>query len=237
MNIPFKYGFPLSRWKKTLHCMIQKRPLPYLNKLRIVQLYAADFNSVLKFVLSKNMMRHNGEHGNTSKQLYAQKTKATYDALITSRAIYDLARIRRDNIVSIFNDIKGNYDRVRPALNTITTRRMGLPKGHTVSHARVLRGMKHQIRTGFGISEESIEWDPTQNIGGLGQGNGSGPPSWHSHCLPLESSYKSMTDNKIEFTTASGLLKLKQWLVGYVDDNTLLAQIKKNNLDHMQPRN
>lgn len=156
MNIPFQYGFALSRWKQSLHCMIQKKPLPYITKLRIVQLYAADFNSVLKFVISKKMMTHNRKHGNVNEQLYAHKNKSTYDALITTRAMYDMARIRRENLISIFNDLKGCYDRVRPALNTITTRRMGLPKGHAVCHAKVLQLMKHRIRTGFGISSDSI---------------------------------------------------------------------------------
>ena len=144
--------------------MIQKESLPYITRLRIVQLYAADFNTVLKYILSRKMMTHNREHGVSSSQLYAQKTKSTYDALITTRAIYDLARIRKENMVSILNDLKGNYDRIRPSLNAITTRRMGLPAQHVVCHARLLRQMQHQIRTGFGISEEAIEWSLEQNI-------------------------------------------------------------------------
>ena len=128
-----------------MHCMIQKEELPYITRLRIVQLYAADFNTVLKYVLSRKMMTHNRDHGCTSTQLYAQKTKSTQDALIASQVIYDMARVRRENLVSIFNDLKGNYDRIRPSLNAITTMRMGLPTEHAVCHARVLRQMKHQI--------------------------------------------------------------------------------------------
>ena len=42
MNTPFQYGFALTRWKKSMHCMIQKEELPYITQLRIVQLYAAN---------------------------------------------------------------------------------------------------------------------------------------------------------------------------------------------------
>ena len=55
-----------------------------------------------------------------------------YDALITVIVIYDMERAQKDYLVSIFNDLKGYYDRERPALNIVTTRRMGLPKNIAV---------------------------------------------------------------------------------------------------------
>ena len=51
MVTPFKAGIPLSRRTKILHCMIQKMRVPYITKLRIVQLYEADCNTMLKFLL------------------------------------------------------------------------------------------------------------------------------------------------------------------------------------------
>ena len=67
-----------------------------------------------------------------------------------------MARTQQDYIISLFNDLKGAYDRVRPALNTVTTMRGGLSKEEAVCHAMALRKMKHHIRTGFGISEEYL---------------------------------------------------------------------------------
>ena len=75
--------------ESTLHD--SKTPMPYITKLQIVQLYAADFNSVWKYVLIKKMMTHDREHVNVNDQLYAQKYKSTYDALITT--MYDMARV------------------------------------------------------------------------------------------------------------------------------------------------
>ena len=49
MVLPFKAGKPLSRWENSLHCMIQKLKVAYVTKLRIVQLYEADFNTMLNF--------------------------------------------------------------------------------------------------------------------------------------------------------------------------------------------
>ena len=51
MRVLFKYGFALEIWRKSVHCMLQKKEKPYLNKLRIVQLFEADFNSASKYII------------------------------------------------------------------------------------------------------------------------------------------------------------------------------------------
>ena len=102
-------------------------------------------------------MQHSELHGINGHQLYgSRKGECPYDALITVRVIYDMARTQRNYIISLFNDLKGAYDRVRPVLNTVTTMRGGLSKEDAVCHALALRKMKHHIRTGFGISEEYL---------------------------------------------------------------------------------
>ena len=62
MSTPFYVGRPLTRWSKSLHCTIQKKKKPYINKLRIVQLYEADFNTMLKILLGRRLMNHGEEH-------------------------------------------------------------------------------------------------------------------------------------------------------------------------------
>ena len=149
--------------------MIQKKKLPYINKLHIVQLYEADFNTILKTLLGRQLMRHGEAHGLNGHQLYrSRKGKSTYDALITFRIIYDMALVQRDYVVSMFNDLMGYYYRVRPALNTVTTRGTGVSKNVAVCMTTTLRRMKHHIRNGFGISTDTLQWDIHNNNGGLG---------------------------------------------------------------------
>ena len=133
MLTPFKVGKPLTRWTNSLHCMIQKMKLAYVTKLRIVQLYEADFNTMLKFLLGYKLMGHSEKHGINGHQLYgSRKGKCPYNALITVRIIYDMARVQRDYIISLFNDLKWAYDRVRPSLNTVTTRRIEITEEKAV---------------------------------------------------------------------------------------------------------
>ena len=91
--------------------MIQKVKQPYVNKLRILQLYEADFNTTMKLMRGKRLMGHSEKHGLNGNQLYgSRKGKSTYEALITVRVIHDMARTQRNYLVSIFNDLKGCYE-------------------------------------------------------------------------------------------------------------------------------
>ena len=47
-TLPFMYGFTKQRWKRSLHVMLAKADKPYIHRLRIVQLFEADFNTALK---------------------------------------------------------------------------------------------------------------------------------------------------------------------------------------------
>ena len=45
---------------------------------------------------------------------------------------------QRDYIISLFNRLRGAYDRVRPNLNTVTTMSIGLSKAEAVCHVVIL---------------------------------------------------------------------------------------------------
>lgn len=100
-------------------------------------------------------MKYSEKNGINGHQLYgSRKGKFPYDALITVRINYDMARIQRDYITSLFNNLKGVNDRVRLTLNTVTTRREGLSMEKAIYNPAALRKMKHYLRTDFGISVE-----------------------------------------------------------------------------------
>ena len=108
-----------------MHCMLQKKKLPYVDKLRIVQLFEADFNSALKYILGRKLLYRGEEQKINSNQTHGSRPgRSTHDALTVTALTYDLARLERLNIVSIFNDAAGCYDRMLHNLMTVTTRRM-----------------------------------------------------------------------------------------------------------------
>lgn len=71
MDIPFQYGFTLNRWQHYLHCMLLKEDIPYINKLRIIQLIEADFNGATKTMLSRQLMQHADNAGINSTHTHS----------------------------------------------------------------------------------------------------------------------------------------------------------------------
>ena len=71
------------------------------------------------------------------------------------------------------------------------------------------------------------------NTGGLGQGNGGGCVSWHSHTLVLGEAYEKSTSNTVDYSNPDSSRRFKQWLVGFVDGNSLLFNFK--NLGYEAP--
>ena len=114
---------------------------------------------------------------------------------------------------------------MRHNLTTLTIRRMGCPKEFALCHARVQNQMKHYIKAKSRVSSEYFQASPTLDIGGLGQGNGGGPICWHSHMEPLLEAYTK--DNPgFSFQDPTQVHKFIQWIVGYVDDNSINITFK-----------
>ena len=103
-----------------------KKDKPFITKLRIIELFETDFNSGLKFILGRKLLYHGEDHGINSSQTHGSRPgRAAHDALNITKLTYDIARLDRITMVSIFNDAEGCYDRMRHNLMMITTTRMG----------------------------------------------------------------------------------------------------------------
>ena len=65
--------------------MLLKKDLPYIDKLRIIQLIEADFNAAMKILLRKRLMRHADNAGANSNQTHGgRQGRSIYDAMIIS---------------------------------------------------------------------------------------------------------------------------------------------------------
>ena len=55
--------------------------------------------------------------------------------------------------------------------------------------------------------------------------------SWPSHVLPLIDAYEEIVPHRASFSNPDRSRKLKQWLVGFVDNNTIIFTIKGPHFD------
>ena len=58
MSLPFQYGFVNNRWCRATDVMLEKKPgVRKIHKLRIIGLLEADFNTALKLIFAKKMLK------------------------------------------------------------------------------------------------------------------------------------------------------------------------------------
>ena len=73
----------------------------------------------------------------------------------------------------------------------------------------------------------SVIQDRENNPGGIGQGSDGGPQGYHSHLIAKVKADESLTDQCIKFNNPDGSFGFLQWLVGFVDDNSILLSVTK----------
>ena len=77
--------------------MLQKKDLPYITKLRIIQLFEADFNTTLKIIYSRKLMQFGDKYHLNSDETYgARKGRNTHGALMVYHSNFGLAQLLKE---------------------------------------------------------------------------------------------------------------------------------------------
>jgi hypothetical protein len=233
----FAYGFSYPWWQVSWHCMLKKKTIPYIHRLRIIQLFEGDFNGAMKYLFGCLLMYHIVTTDKCDNQAFGSiPGRTAHDALITLQLIYDNARINKRVIASMFNNAAGCYDRIQPLLSLICMQQVGCPEPVSRCHTTTQRQMIHRVKTGRGVSPGTITWSQNQifqtikkegvdhlhgNIGGIGQGGGGSPVGWLAVLLVMIATY-SLFASGIVMQDPQSLLSLTTHIISYVDDNTLV---------------
>ena len=232
MTLPFTYGFSLARWETSIHCMLQKESKPFLHRLRIIQLFEADFNTYTKYIFGRRLLRYTETRGVSDTESFGNRPhRSTHDALTIARLICDEARLNRRCVALLTLDLCGNYDRMVRRLTTLVTRREGIPRKTAIAHVQTLRKMKHRIRTKLGLSTQSFQATDDLLLEGLGQGNGAAAKAWLSAERPIALAYKELTNAGITITNPFNSLTTKHSKISYVDDVKLLVELSQIDFD------
>lgn len=220
-SVPFRHGFVLDRWTQVTQVMIQKRPEPYYDKLRIIELFEGDYVAIIKAIM-RQLMHHLYDNKVLGDGTFATEQNGSTHLAILSRVwAYDIARISRSAIATLDNDSVGCYDRMAPPLLSLLLRRVGLPTNVTKTFITQLLTRRQRVQTAYGLSEP-IDVEPGEYMGGIGQGNPGGPTCYHLQLLPLLLTMRDLTHG-YTISDAVGSINYTQHVASYVDDcNSLI---------------
>jgi hypothetical protein len=232
----FQLGFSYDRWEVSWHCMLQKMKEPYVDKLRIIQLFEGDFNAGLKYFLGKLLMQHITRQGYIDNETYGSRVgKSATEALITLQTLFAHNAIWNKTVSMMFNDAAGCFDRIPLVLAELAAVGSGCERSVMRCHTITQQHMQHYVRTAAGVSNGYIQFH-TQTIitiiamgftifqgiiGGIGQGGGGGPILWLMISVIMIRALRKLCTGA-EMNHVLGWLRYMLWLVSYVDDNTLV---------------
>ena len=223
ITAPFVYGFSYEAWEVSLHCMLLKDELPFWLRLRIIQLFEADFNVALNLIFGRRQMYFRDAHGlNTEATYGGRKHKSYHQALSRIQYTAEFSRLTRSPFGFIDIDAAGCFDRIVGLLNSLIGQSNGLTQATASCQAEVLHNIKHYIKTKRGISHKCITRSEDLLLEGNGQGNAGSVPGWHGHNeLLCEVNSALIEGCKIE--NPDGTIEFIQWLLSFVDDNKMLT--------------
>jgi len=152
-SIPFRFGMVLHRWNHVTQVMIKKKPEPYIDKLRIIELFEGDYVGMVKGIM-RTMMNHRWEHDIKGLVTFATEVGGSTHLAIVSRVwAYDVAQIKRCSIATLDNYSVGCYDRMAPSLLSLLLRRVRLPDNITQTFIHQLLFRQRKVQTAYGLSD------------------------------------------------------------------------------------
>ena len=223
--IPMHLGFSPSRWKQGTDVMLLKAPeVFFLDKLRTIVLYEADFNHENKRI-GKDAMTAALNNNYIAAEQFSRPGRSAQDNALGKRLVFDHYRFLKLPFGMCACDLKSCYDRVVHTAASLALQRVGVPLPRIKCMFGTIQNLTHHVRTAYGISETSFGGSSKQYKSmpqGLGQGNGAGPTVWSV----LSSTVFDVLHTQgysTNFCSALSLGLLRLCGFSYVDDCDLIA--------------
>ena len=233
MMMPFRFAMVPQRWAKTIQIMLEKdQGNPWSNRLRIIELFDAQLNCGMQVIFGQRMVRNGLQWGLVHDSAYGSvPARTAQDAVLEKVLTLDMMRVRK-KCGAIFDcDAKGCYDRIVAPLQSICSRRLGVPKPTAVLFSRLWNKCEHHVRTRHGTSREYFSSRRGERLYGIGQGNGAGPAFWLSTLIVMFTVLDQVSGG-FQFLSPNRETRHESNGMGFVDDVTLGCTENEDEVDN-----
>jgi hypothetical protein len=222
--VTIKRGISITRWQRAINVMIEKDPgLPKIHRLRIIHLFEADFNFILKILWGSRLVRRAQNDGMINTGQYGSVPGHTAGELVMLNQLSnDICRTNKINLIRFENDASACYDRILVHLGMLAARRCGMPANAINLHANTLLNMQYQVKTAFGISQNHYSGTPEKPLFGTGQGSGASPAVWLTLVVVLMNTLDRITKERTRFKSPDSPIAHARLIDAFVDDTSLV---------------
>jgi hypothetical protein len=150
--------------------MIEKQlGCPRINKLRVIHLYEADYNLLLKIIWARRLVWHAHDLDKLNKdQAGSRPGPNSIDVVIQKEMKYLYATLTRTGLATMDNDAKTCYDWIICNLAMMISQHYGVSNEAASMQAETLQKMLFRIRTAIGDSKQHYSHSTETPIHGTG---------------------------------------------------------------------
>ena len=207
IELAFRAGLPLKRWKVGLSVMLEKIPgNTSVEKLRAILLMEADFNFGNKLLFGQRMVKAAEKAKVLPDDSFgSRKNKSSQEFFICRLLFFDIVRLSKHNAALGSYDAQTCYDRVVHSLTSLVGESVGMPLPNLTCLFLAIQGMRFYLRTAFGDSSSFYSCESDTPYQGLVQGNGAAPAFWllvssyillylksQGHCIKVKSAISNV---------------------------------------------
>lgn len=122
-------------------------------KLRVIHIFEADYNLILKFFISKKTLRHAINNKTIStKQAGGRPGRTAIDEAIKTVTTFEICNLQRISGGVMYNDAKACFDRIVENISNLTCLNAGAPIQVLNVHHNTIQDMKYIIKHKHGLS-------------------------------------------------------------------------------------
>ena len=215
-------GVPLERWGIGVTVLLEKIcGNNFVNKLRAICLFEADFNWWQKLVFAKRMMRLAGEKSLIPDELFAKRGSHCNNATMSKTFFCDASKIMHHPAALEEEDFEQCYDRTAHPPQAIALRSWGVGKLSVRMLLTAIRRMQYCLKTGFGESEQRYGGTEDDPIAGSCQGSGFAPGGFSALSTLAVNAYRRL-GHGAKLTSAYSCRTFLLAMIMYVDDTDAL---------------
>ena len=193
MNLALQVGIPYTRWTKGLTVLLEKVfGEIYIEKLRAICLFEADFNWITKVIFAKRMMTNARACGIVPPEQFADKNTDSQEGVLASVFSNDIDRTMHRMFAEQSADLGQCFDSVTHPICSIGLQAFGVPKQAVKMTMLTLALMDFFLKSGFGVASDPFSGTEDNKFHGLGQGCGWSGSAFGSTSTLMINAYKRL---------------------------------------------
>ena len=224
INIPIHTTIIPDRWTNTVTVCLEKLPgQPKTNKIRIIHLYEADLNYLLKLFWGCYLI-YLAEDLNAypDSQYGSRPGRSSIDAVTVKFLAFEYTKTTKSSMCMMDNDATACYDRIISLAASLACQCIGMATPLEHLHNEILLRNRYHVKTAYGISDEFYHHTNELPLQGQGQGSGNAPSSWNAVSSPMWTSLRSLHAADFLTTTPDGSITTASQGIAFADDATLI---------------